>query len=108
MLDEFTDVVGEDFSVMGGLLTCAEVESVFFGSVDDGEERDFLMVASGQSVSDIAIVIGLERDFRILDQFLIDTELLDDVPFHSRRDSGFTGPAIPNGEVLGVFPVVLQ
>lgn len=68
VLDEFTDVIGQDFPVMGFAFGPAEEKIIFFSPFNDCGDRDLLPILLPKQVSDIAVIIGLERDIRVFDQ----------------------------------------
>lgn len=68
VLDEFTDVIGQDFPVMGFAFGPAEEKIIFFSPFNDCGDRDLLPILLPKQISDIAVIIGLERDIRVFDQ----------------------------------------
>jgi len=56
---------------MGFVFGFFEIESMCFGSINDRVQRDFLTIGLLQTFLDVAIIVGLQRDVFVLDDFLI-------------------------------------
>ena len=55
---------------MEGSFGFLEIKAVPFGSADDGGQGYFLMMGLPQSVFDVAVIVRLQRNFLILNDFL--------------------------------------
>jgi hypothetical protein len=49
-----------------------EIEAMLFGSTNNGGQGDFLAIFLPQVIFDKAVVVGLQRDFFVLDDSLFD------------------------------------
>jgi len=85
-----------------------EIKAVLFRPVNDGRQRDFLVVGIFQTVFDIAVVIGRERDFFVLDNGFFDRKFFENIPFGLRIDSRRTLPLILDGEIFRIFFILLD
>jgi hypothetical protein len=69
MLDQFSGITGQDFSVMECPLRFLEIEPMLFGTIDNRVQGDFLTIGLPQTVPDIAIVIRCQRNFFVPNDF---------------------------------------
>ena len=71
MLNEFANIIGEDFSIMRLLFLARKVKVMLLCPVNDRRHRDFLSVFAPELVTDIAVIIGSDRHISILDEALL-------------------------------------
>jgi hypothetical protein len=109
VLDEFANIVGQDLSIVGFSLGPAEEKIMLLGPPDDRWQGGPLAVFLPEKIPDVAVVVGVERDSGVFDQFLLLPELREDVLFGLRADpSGLPGPLIGNGKLRRILPVLLE
>lgn len=65
-------------------------------------------MAGFQAVFNEAIVVGFERDFRVLDQLFIGFKFLKDVLLNAFRDFGLAFTVVLDGEVLRVLSIEFE
>ena len=65
-------------------------------------------MAGFQAVFNEAVVVGFERDFRVLDQLFIGFKFLKDVLLDDFRDFGLAFTVVLDGEVLGILSVAFK
>ena len=68
MLDEFSDIVGEDFPVMSFFGWFFLKKAMFFRPVNDGGKRYFLLVFPKEFILYVTIVVGSNGKVGIHDQ----------------------------------------
>ena len=109
MLDELADVIGQDLPVMGFSLRSAEEKIMLLSPFDNCRNRDFLPMLLPENIPDIAVVIGVDGDIRVIDQAFLPAELMEDVFFDRWTDrSGLLFSLIDDRKLRGVVTIVLQ
>ena len=93
---------------MSGFFRSGKVKAVLFCPVNDGRQRDFLVVGIFQTVLDIAVVIGCEGDFFVLDDRFFDGQFLENIPFDSGIDTRRALALILDGEMFGILLISLK
>lgn len=107
MLDEFSDIVGQDPTVMGFPFGETQVKVILFGPLNNGRERNLLSVLIPEEIAEIGIVISVELNFGVFNHRFLYPQLSKDVPFDLGADfpSGFLS-LINNRELRGIVPKV--
>jgi len=65
-------------------------------------------VAGFQAVSNKAVIVGFERNVRVLDQLFIGFKFLEDVLLGAFRDFGLAFTVVLDGEVLRVLSIEFE
>ena len=108
VLDELADVIGHDLPVMGFSLWSAEEKIMLLSPFDNCRNRDFLPMLLPENIPDIAVVIGVDGDIRVIDQAFLPAELMKDVLFNRRADrSGLLLSLIGDRKLRGFLTIVL-
>lgn len=91
MLDEFSDIVGQDLTVMGFSFGPTRVKVILFGPLNNGRDTDPLSVLIPEEIADIGVVISVELNFGVFNHRFLYPQLSKDVPFDLGADfpSGF-------------------
>jgi hypothetical protein len=109
VLDEFPDVISQHFPVVSFPFGPGDVKIMLLSFLDDRRQGDLLPVLLLEKIPDIAVVVGLDGDFRVSDQLLFLVKLLEDVLFNVRSDLSWAGcPLIGNGKLGRIFPISLD
>jgi hypothetical protein len=109
VLDEFPDVIGQHFPVMGLPFGPGHVKIMLLGLLNDRREGNLLPVFLFEDVPDVAVVVGLDRDLRIFDQPLFLAKLMEDVLFNLWSNLSWAGcPLISDGKPGWIFPISLE
>ena len=83
-----------------------EKEAVLFGSADDGGEGYFLVIGLPQTIFDVAVVIGGQRDVLVLDNVFFDGEFKEQILLKGLGDSGRGGSMVLDGEMVRILSVL--
>jgi hypothetical protein len=109
MLDEFADVIGQDFPVMGLPFRPAKEKVMFFSPFDNRRDRDLLSMLLPKKIPDITVVIVMDGDIRVFDQSFLPAQLMKDVFLDLWADgSGFLSSLIGDRKLRRVLAVVFQ
>jgi len=108
MLDEFSDVTGQDLPIVDFRLPDFEVEIILLGPVNDGGQGDSLLIFFFKPLFDVAIVVRVERDVSVEDRLFVEGQLFEDTGLNRRINPGGGAAAVLNRESGGIPAVFSQ
>jgi len=91
---------------MSAPLRFLEKEAMLFGSTDDGRKGYLLVIGLPQTIFDVAVIIGGQRDVLVLDNVFFDGEFKEQILLKGLGDSGRGGSMILDSEMVRIFSVV--
>jgi len=91
---------------MSAPLRFLEKETMLFGSTDDGRKGYLLVIGLPQTIFDVAVIVGGQRNVLVLDNVFFDGELKEQILLKDLGDSGRGGSMILDGEMVRIFSVL--
>lgn len=91
---------------MSASLRFLEKEAMLFGSTDDGRKGYLLVIGLPQTIFDVAVIIGGQRDVLVLDNVFFDGEFKEQILLKGLGDSGRGGSMVLDGEMVRIFSVL--
>ena len=91
---------------MNAPLRFLEKEAMFFGSTDDGRKGYLLVIGLSQTIFDVAVIIGGQRDVLVLNNVFFDGEFREQILLKGIGDSGRGGSMVLDGEMVRIFSVL--
>lgn len=109
MLDELSDIVGQNLAGGGSARRFAEIEASGLGLYDDRRHGEPQAVLIAEPVPDIGVVVGPQLDLGVLDELFFDPKLAKDVLLDLGRNAMRDAPAsVSDRKRVGILFVALE